>query len=188
MNESNLNDNSNYNGDTYHAKTNLNTAIENPQINLNSATGLNIQNSNNTDSNMNSDIYNNGGIFQNNVDYTNQVNNNLNSTYGENSSYNESNNGANTNYESNTASLNSNSYASGISDGSSYIADNKIEGQNVNNYAPTLEKKKKPKTGFEISKELKMMIIIIIVLVAFMMVTPYIYDYLKEFGLIITSG
>ena len=46
MNDNNLNNNSNK-VNTYRATSNLNTAIENPQINVNSATGINIKNSNN---------------------------------------------------------------------------------------------------------------------------------------------
>lgn len=217
MNDNNLNfnnnGNDNYNGDTYRATTNLNVAIENPQADINSATGVNIQNadsnfvmnsimnSNNLNNNSmdSTNLYNNSGFVDNQVSnvnsfqdngfgVNNSLNTGLNSGVGMENTYVADNQ---SNYiPSNTMSNDIGS--SGNEGQSSFLPGGDIS-SSVNNettsmYAPTLEQNKKPKTGFVVPKELKAMIVIILILVIVVLVMPYVYDFLKESGLIITSG
>ena len=69
MNDNNLNNNigNNSQDSTYHATSNLNTAIENPQANIGSATRINIQDNINLETNNNNNNINN--INNENITY-----------------------------------------------------------------------------------------------------------------------
>lgn len=160
---------------TYHATTNLNTAIENPQVNINNAMGMNIQN---IDENRNTSFDNSYNINQNINMNNNQVTNYSSENY-------ESNNFANSSMNANNIEAQS-KFISGDNSG---MMDNNASLVNNNqvskvSYEPTLKEKKKPKTGFEVSKELKVMIFIVFILFLVILVIPYVYDFFKDLQLV----
>lgn len=147
MNDNNINNNSNKVG-TYRATSNLNTAIENPQINVNSATGINIKNSNN---NNYADFKQNDSTFlNNNIENTTDkvVENYLNS-------------------ENNINDFNSNYQVP-----KSY------------SYEPVMQKKQRANenalSNLIHSKEFKTLVFIIFILVLFILLMPYIYDFFRN--------
>lgn len=149
---------------TYHATTNLNTAIENPQVNINSAMGVNIQN---TDNGMVSNLNNNDFLETNQFSEDNNIQN-----YVDNQ--NQENNLQFIPNEDNKQSFSS-------SDDSSFTSNGQVS------YEPIFQEKKKPSTGIVVSRELKVMIFIVFVLFLFILVIPYIYDFFKGLQLVITS-
>lgn len=149
---------------TYHATTNLNTAIENPQVNINSAMGVNIQN---TDNGMVSNLNNNDFLETNQFSEDNNIQN-----YVDNQ--NQENNLQFIPIEDNKQSFSS-------SDDSSFTSNGQVS------YEPIFQEKKKPSTGIVVSRELKVMIFIVFVLFLFILVIPYIYDFFKGLQLVITS-
>ena len=171
--------NNNSNNNTYRATTNLNTAIENPQVNINSAMGVNIQNVSENNSNVN-DIAN----YQNNsFSSNNYVDNNVvDSTV---TNFINANNSAN-NVTVPTSSDNSsyNVVSNNSNNQSNEIANN---GDVATNYEPTIESKKRKGIKIAISKELKMMIFVIMILVVFIMIIPSIYDFFRNLGLVISG-
>lgn len=198
MNENDINDNTQQ-GNTYRATTNLNTAIENPQVNINSAVGVNIQNVDNNNANdrfSNNSYINNidsRGVNNSNGSYENnfsQVNNqeNGNQLENQNSDSISSNNNI---YDANSDSFD-NPYANQkfisndqyvpVSDATSNYdnySDNVV-------YEPTMGEKKKNK-GISIPMELKVMIFIVFILFIFILIMPYIYDFFKKLQLVITG-
>lgn len=157
MNENNLDNNSNNNDtSTYRATSNLNTAIENPQINVNSATGVNMQDLgyNNYANNNNNNNLNNNSQFLNNS-YNNQ---------GEVNDYNDNiTSPVNDSFNSNQSqSENDGSYT----------------------YEPVMQEKKVKKenviSSLLHSKEFKAIIFIVFILCLFLLVMPYIYDFLRN--------
>lgn len=207
MNDSNLrfetdNDNSN----AYHATTNLNTAIENPQVSINSAIGVNIQDLDNSNSFTNdyagNQGFNNDVQLNQNSDFINNqfINNNQNFSGSQKlyspGSDNEINvGGQSTVQDNNTDSqymfINNGNNLGSVSDVNATLNNEQsIESSSINNnvtYEPTLKQKKKPR-GLMVSKELKVMIFIVAILLLFIFVVPYIYDFFKELELVITSG
>ena len=149
---------------TYHATTNLNTAIENPQVNINSAMGVNIQN---TDNDMVSNLNNNDFLETNQFSEDNNIQN-----YVDNQ--NQENNLQFIPNEDNKQSFSS-------SDDSSFTSNGQVS------YEPIFQEKNKPSTGIVVSRELKVMIFIVFVLFLFILVIPYIYDFFKGLQLVITS-
>lgn len=154
MNDNNLNNNSNK-VNTYRATSNLNTAIENPQINVNSATGINIKNSNN---NYYADAKQTDSKFLNN-DIPNRTETNI-----DNYLNNDNNNDFNSNYQPTT-----NNYS----------------------YEPVMQKKKRandnPISNLIHSKEFKTLIFIIFILVLFILIMPYIYDFFRNLKMSMTA-
>lgn len=154
MNDNNLNNNSNK-VNTYRATSNLNTAIENPQINVNSATGINIKNSNN---NYYADAKQTDSKFLNN-DIPNSTETNI-----DNYLNNDNNNNFNSNYQTPT-----NNYS----------------------YEPVMQKKKRandnPISNLIHSKEFKTLIFIIFILVLFILIMPYIYDFFRNLKMSMTA-
>lgn len=162
---------------TYHATTNLNTAIENPQVNINNAVGVNIQS---VDENRNVSFDNNSYNVNQNVN----MNNNQFSNYSQ-------ENYVSNNFINSSVNVNNVETQPGfISDGNSSVMDNStdsfVNNKQVNkvSYEPTLKEKKKPKTGFEVSKELKVMIFIVFILFLVVLVIPYVYDFFKDLQLV----
>lgn len=155
MNENNLDNNSNNNDtSTYRATSNLNTAIENPQINVNSATGVNMQ-----------DLgYNNYANNNNNLNNNSQFLNNSYNNQGEVNDYNDNiTSPVNDSFNSNQSqSENDGSYT----------------------YEPVMQEKKVKKenviSSLLHSKEFKAIIFIVFILCLFLLVMPYIYDFLRN--------
>ena len=155
MNENNLDNNSNNNDtSTYRATSNLNTAIENPQINVNSATGVNMQDlgynnyaNNNNNLNNNSQFLNNSYNNQGEVnDYSDNITSPVNDSFNSNQSQSE--------------------------DDGSYT------------YEPVMQEKKVKKenviSSLLHSKEFKAIIFIVFILCLFLLVMPYIYDFFRN--------
>lgn len=171
-----MNDN-NVNNDRYRATSNLNTAIENPQINVSDATDVNVKdlNYNNYVNNTNTDVNN---TFLNNT-YVNQNNDGV-------SDYATNNNNSNIN-SSNNLNINSNVNEGTSSDvniqTNSYITSS--SGDKINySYEPTLNEKKVEESGFISnllhSKEFKILIFIMFILCIFLLVMPYVYDFIRN--------
>lgn len=192
--------------DTYRATTNLNTAIENPQVNINSAIGVNIQNADTT--HFTNDSFSNNSSFDNNM---NQFGMNANDDTDSNrfavndsihtnidsSSYN--NNMNHNSYNDNVYTDNFSSQVSSNVDGSmSHLGNQFIMGGNEKSdeeftsydtaiYEPTLEEKKRQKKGITIPSELKVLIFIVFILLIFILLMPSIYDFFKNLQLVITG-
>lgn len=157
MNGNRLNSNDNNNDtSTYKATSNLNTAIENPQINVNSATSINIQGLNNNDN-----VDTNNDYIDNSIDNDYP---HLNNSYNNQVSRNISNDNVNfsTNYATAFDKKSSDSYT----------------------YEPVMKEKKMKKdnliSSLFHSKEFKVIIFIIFILCLFLLVMPYIYDFFKN--------
>lgn len=153
--------------EAYHATTNLNTAIENPQVNINNAVDVNIQdvvNNNNYNQIDNNFSSNNNDIDSNVTDFINDVSLNDNTNVEQVNNYVPTNNFdiSNTNDE--------------------YQA---TGGNNVS-YEPTLEEKK-GNSKIAISKELRMMAFVVFILLIFIASIPAIYDFFKGLGLVISG-
>lgn len=188
-----VNDNSQIN--TYRATTNLNTAIENPQINMNSAVGVNIKN---VDSNNLATTN-----FSNDTLLNNQFNNDYGSL-GNNHVDNSFNFSQNVDYQANTSIQKSVSSFDNTDRSTSYVDNSNYTGntnQFINNnethfvptndgvssYEPTLEEKKRPSSGIKISRELKILFFIVFILFIFILLMPYIYDFFKKLQLVLTT-
>lgn len=225
------------NNEQYRATSNLNTAIENPELNINNTMGVNIQNDNqelddtNSSNNIENTSFNDNQLYQSNM-VPNEDNNQL---YQSNIESNGSGNGLdlNTNssledndngvYKSNilsdyvndnnsnhydVTSIESNRVMNGNDDGylekknadgnvgtnsfvpdtSNYIPNNEYVTDNgEEKYEPVMENNKK--TGkFTVSRDFKVILFIIFILVIFILLMPYIYDFFKGLGLVITSN
>ena len=155
MNDNNINNNSdNSNVNTYHATANLNTAIENPEINMWSTTGINIEENNNYLNNNQNTI--NNQIQNNPNQYDNSLNNNPTPSPITNTT---------PNFSDYSSEYETNFY-------------NTDENNNYYSYEPILqEKKNNSNVMSEIihSKEAKLMVLIIFILIVFLLIIPYIY-------------
>ena len=190
MNDNDIRNNNDNN--VYRATTNLNTAIENPTVNINSATGVNMVSASVYDNNFN--IQDNEMAINNvpnqQVDIMNNVVNqdlNLNSSaivnnepvvdYG-----NVNNNQFIPNMDSNInmqqVDINNNIDNSNMD---TYQVDENAK------YEPIMPTKKKPKRVSVLSNEVKAMMIIIFILLAVVYVIPYIYDFFRGMDLVITN-
>ena len=190
MNDNDIRNNNDNN--VYRATTNLNTAIENPNVNINSATGVNMVSASVYDNNFN--IQDNGMVINNvpnqQVDIMNNVVNqdlNLNSS-------------AIVNNESvvDYGNVNNNQFIPNM-DSSINVQqvdiNNNIDNSNVPfyqvdenaKYEPIMPTKKKPKRVSVLSNEVKAMMIIIFILLAVVYVIPYIYDFFRGMDLVITN-
>lgn len=174
-NELNLQNNAN----VYQATTNLNTAIENPNVDIDNATSINIQN------NLNSMIYSNNlnTVVDNNyntnvVDMNNNFKSNVFSSdvLGPNTSQNFFINDGNNNFDNNQNNVDFNN---------NNVDNNVVD--NIVSYAPTIKKKKKPTSGLVLPNEVKAMVVIIVILLVVLFAIPYVYDFLKELNLGIIS-
>lgn len=164
MNENNLDNNNSYDNSLgnnsrkttpYRASSNLNTAIENPQINLNSATGVNMKDLGY--SNYASDDSRDAGFLNNDINEDSDFSSNSNLTVADFSEDDNSHTRSNNNYS----------------------------------YAPVMKEKKRkgdnPISNLIHSKEFKTGIVIIFILVLFLMVMPYIYDFFRNLGMQFTA-
>lgn len=197
----------------YRATSNLNTAIENPQINMNSAVGVNIKdvdssNFANDGTFSGEENYNMPNALDNNI--SNDFNNHDSNMVANNSSFEESKMKDNDfNFQDNLGQNLSNNYTSPQINNSSFIknddssssVDSNTFRDNFNTetnyvatsgnehvvYEPTMKEKKKRSVSFTITRELKVILFIIFILLIFILVIPYIYDFFKELQLVITT-
>ena len=200
------------NDNTYRATTNLNTAIENPNVNINSVMGVNIQD---VEMNNSSNLNNSYEVNQNNPNY-NQSQNNLEQSFINNDINNQVYNNSQTFINNDTSSQNVGNINMNNSNDGGYQAQfimgsnpNSNSNSNLNSnmnfgsddnysstdngdanakYEPTLKTKKKPSSGIVISKEAKAMFVIVLILSLFIFVLPNIYDFFREMDLVITNG
>ena len=156
---------------TYRATANLNTAIENPQVNINGAMDVNLGNNLNVN---NVDINHGFGVEQN---INNSSNDNINNEFYFDSRNDMVVNNSNLNVENNI--VNENVVVSN--------SDNIDNSNEKVSYEPTLKQKKKPLFGIEVSREIKAMMFIIFILLVVVFVIPYVYDFFKELDLVVTS-
>lgn len=190
MNESELNNNENTTN-TYHATTNLNIDMENPQMRMDSAVGMNIQNlDDNQGLSQNYDDSSNYGDFYKDYSNTNYQNNNIDTNLGINNNLNTNNDILNNSQNLNTmdTSIVENKASSFIptnlnSDVSSYNEENTYTA--LVQYAPTMEERKK-RGKFEIPTEVKVTAFIIFILLIFVLLMPYLYDFIKGVQLRLT--
>lgn len=174
MNDNELNFQKNDN--VYQATTNLNTAIENPNVDIDSATNINIEN------NLNSMIYsNNLNTVEDNNYNTNVVdmNNNFNSNVVSNDALEQS---SNQNLFVNNGNFNVENNQSNIDFGTDIIIQNNKTSNKVS-YQPTIKKKNKPSSGLVVPNEVKAMVVIIVILLMALFVIPYVYDIVKGLSL-----
>ncbi len=196
MNENNLNTN-NEPRNTYRATTNLNIDMENPQMHMNSAIGMNIkdisQNSNFSPSL--DDSFNSQGDFY--KDYSNQpplnqgsyhANLNQNNNFNQqNSNFKEDNLYQNQSINS-TDSYNQPSYQENSfipANDSSMSANSYVPTSSYSTgieYEPTMEERKEKKE-FKIPVEVKITGFIVFLLLLFVLIMPYIYDFFKNLQL-----
>lgn len=176
---------------TYHATTNLNTAIENPQININSATGVNLESID--DGGYNQQLYNNSlelnqnlNVLENQVDINQNFDNSKVGNFNGNNSL--ENDIPDNNIEVSQMNFMSNSEEIKVDNSTKSSNDVQNIKNNKVNYEPTLKQKKKPGGGLVISKEVKAISFLAFILLLFIFVIPYVYDFFKELGLVITSG
>ena len=174
MNDNELNFQKNDN--VYQATTNLNTAIENPNVDIDSATNINIEN------NLNSMIYsNNLNTVEDNNYNTNVVdmNNNFNSNVVSNDALEQS---SNQNLFVNNGNFNVENNQSNIDFGTDIIIQNDKTSNKVS-YLTTIKKKNKPSSGLVVPNEVKAMVVIIVILLMALFVIPYVYDIVKGLSL-----
>lgn len=167
-NENQMN-NSDSNVGVYKATTNLNTAIENPNIDVDSAMGVNIQNSQ-----FSSTFDNSGNLgFNNNANLTDD------------------------NFHTNeNVSINDSSYTQGGTSNNTWLNDNNSSSVSNTvseevNYEPVYEKKEvklDTKENAFSSKELKMVIFIVFLLLIFILILPYLYDFFNKIILAIVNS
>ena len=155
MNDTNLNKNSeNPNNNTYHATTNLNTAIENPEINMGSVTGINIADNNN------SNIQNNNSFDNLNVNPK----------------------APNQNYQINNNQLQTPNFSDYSSEYETNFYNTNDDNQHYS-YEPIIQEKKNNASSISNiihSKEAKLMVFILLILIIFLLIIPYIYDFLVK--------
>lgn len=155
MNDTNLNKNSeNPNNNTYHATTNLNTAIENPEINMGSVTGINIADNNN------SNIQNNNSFDNLNVNPK----------------------APNQNYQINNNQLQTPNFSDYSSEYETNFYNTNDDNQHYS-YEPIIQEKKNnasSNSNIIHSKEVKLMVFILLILIIFLLIIPYIYDFLVK--------
>ena len=169
MNNEELKTNSNSDR-VYRATTNLNTAIENPDVTINTATDVNIQSVNNYNQTVSDD-----GSLDNNINdiALGLENNNLSAQYVD-SPTNQ--------FIPGNVQVDVKRDVLGVSEEVNTLNDSEKV-----SYEPTIKAKKKPSKKVSVSKEVKAMSVIIFILLMFVLVIPYIYDFLEGPGLIITS-
>ncbi len=164
---------------TYRATTNLNTAIENPQINMNSAVGVNIKDVG--ANNMANDRFSNDNMV--NPDFSNQaISVNINNTVEQ------------TNSSDNVMANSSSSYGMGNQFITNTPSVDGYSNQNVTpsfheevSYEPTMEEKKEKSHKLVISRDLKITLFIVFILFVFVLIMPYIYDFFKNLQLVVTG-
>ena len=200
MNENEI---KNKNNNTYRATTNLNIDMENPQIHINSAVGMNIKEPSQTQNfSQEYSSPSNTGYDDFYKDYSNvpsqaQNNNSNNSQtnpsdgYGVNhnfSNMNSNNQWMNSEITENAANLENKNYQN-----TQFIANQDLNNNYVPtndyssevHYEPTMEEKKR-RERFTIPTEVKVTGFIVFILLIFVLLMPYIYDFFKNLQLSLT--
>lgn len=201
MNENELNIDSKPKN-TYRATTNLNIDMENPQIHMNSATGMNIKDVNQTNnlSSIFNDSFNDSDDFY--KDYSNQKP--INQTYhaSSNNPYQNPQNPinysdmSNSNFKEDNLYENPNITSSNLYNNQSYQESSFIPTNTSNTsytpssssystgvkYEPIMEERKEKKT-IKIPVEVKITGFIVFLLLIFVLIMPYIYDFFKNLQL-----
>lgn len=178
MNENDLVNNTSKKN-TYRATTNLNTAIENPQINMDSVVGVNIKDIEDSGLVDNSDSITLGKEFDtydssNVSNYSFQPEQNIQSVDSQ------------LDYLINNETNSNSNYNSTI-DKVDYVPTTENMNDNVV-YEPIMKEKKNHDKKFTISREFKVIIFIVFILLIFILLVPYIYDFLKELELRLSAG
>lgn len=193
MDNNDLRNDGQVNNNTYRATSNLNTAIENPQININSAMGVNIKdvgidnyaNINNMDFSNNYSNDNIDNNFSNTFNQFDAVAPNQFDNFSFNENIDKTTVQANSQFISNDDSKNMSSQQNI----SNYEVNNSLNVPNKKvSYEPVVHEKKRQSKAVAIPKELKIMLFIIFILFIFILIMPYIYDFFKELQLVITTG
>ena len=204
MNENELNTDSKPKN-TYRATTNLNIDMENPQIHMNSAIGMNIKdvNQNNNFSPNLDDSFNGSDDFY--KDYSNQKPIKQNYYASSNNPYQNPQNPtnyndiSNSNFKEDNLYENQNITPNNLYSSQSYQEDSFIPTNNPQNlntsyvptsssyssgveYEPTMEERKEKKI-FKIPVEVKITGFIVFLLLIFVLIMPYIYDFFKNLQL-----
>lgn len=205
-----MNENEFFNNSTnpYRATRNLNTEIENPQININSAVGVNIQDipETNIQNNDTIDKYFDVNLnhpnqqptpnndFQNSNSYNNTNFNNRDFNNLEQNNFNNNNTFINQDikeqYESSQKTFinpnlaNNNIDYNNDYEESNYSSNNEeyVPTNNTTHYQPTMQEKHK-KESLKMPSELKVTIFIVLLLLLFISVMPYIFDFFKTIEL-----
>ena len=171
--------------ETYHATTNLNIDIENPQIRINSAVGMNIKDM--TNNNIpNAPIPNDS--FDN-IGYNQEVTpNNIQTSYLENVNTNNTLNHNNLNLHQQIKSeeplKTSPQPTTYINNNVQYVPTTPENNPTI--YEPTMKEKKKKRSKISLPLELKVTIFIVFILLLFILMMPYIYDFFKNLQLAFT--
>lgn len=159
------------NPETYRATTNLNIDMENPQINMNSAIGVNIKNIDQGNYNNSQDLnINPTNIYDTNNNFENTIDDNLNNFST--SSINNQENNFSDNIIPNTNQNYDTNYEKVIE---------KKEEKAI--YEPTMQNKKKKDMNISIPIEVKVTFFIVFILIIFVLLMPYIYDFIKNLQL-----
>lgn len=200
MNENEI---KNKNNNTYRATTNLNIDMENPQIHMNSAVGMNIKEPSQTQSfsqeysspsntgydDFYKDYSNVPSKVQNNNSNNNQTN--PSDSYGVNhnfSNMNSNNQWMNSEITENTTNLENKNYQNTQFISNQDLNNNYVPTNDYSSevhYEPTMEEKKR-REGFTIPTEVKVTGFIVFILLIFILLMPYIYDFFKNLQLSLT--
>ena len=157
---------------TYRATPNLNTAIENPQINMNSAVGVNIKS---VDSNKAAPSYEDGVNYssyqvENSVNYSETSQSNLNSQF----------------YNQNFSNQKVDEVYQTKKENSQFIPTNSemnyepTFGTDNVGYEPTMKENKRHDKESVLSREFKVLLFIVFILFVFLLIMPYIYDFFQK--------
>lgn len=200
MNENEI---KNKNNNTYRATTNLNIDMENPQIHINSAVGMNIKEPSQTQNfSQEYSSPSNTGYDDFYKDYSNvpsqaQNNNSNNSQtnpsdgYGVNhnfSNMNSNNQWMNSEITENAANLENKNYQNTQFISNQDLNNNYVPTNDYSSevhYEPTMEEKKR-RERFTIPTEVKVTGFIVFILLIFVLLMPYIYDFFKNLQLSLT--
>ena len=184
--------------DTYRATTNLNIDMENPQIHINSAVGMNIKNTGNNfsmDSSDSSGNYNDfykdyskdTNINQQESNLANLIDQNF-SKKNEDKSYPQQNDSVLPQRTTSEDTYQNQNFSLPQQE-STFVPTAQYSSENFSNYTaeyePTMEENKK-KRQFIIPTEVKIMGFIVFILLIFVLIMPYIYDFIKNLQLALT--
>lgn len=169
MNDNEFNDvNNDLGNGTYHATTNLNTAIENPKINMNSAVGVNIE-----------DVQSSNYVASNLITSNDNANLDVNSQFNHQTFTGESSNSVEISNSSDSEQSASNFIPTG--------GNNHVDSVDRVVYEPTMEENKRHEK-FTISREIKILMFIVAILFVFLLLMPYIYDFFQKLSLGIANS
>ena len=176
MNNDELMNDGRQNNNTYRATTNLNMAIENPQVNIDSVVGVNIKNVSNENLMNTSNNANNFSSFPENSNFGTGFSNQLNPMNNNSSQFMNYSAVSNNYQEQNTQNI---SEVSNLNN-NTVVSNDKNDSVE---YKPTMNDKKGRNKKVRVSRELVVSIVIVLVLLIFIFMIPYIYDFIEELQL-----